>query len=232
MKYNNGELVNMNRNDNELVRNKVEHLNAFISDVRRYRYNKKKKGKRDWLYIIVIVTLLIVILIFPFFLKFNESKDIVVIILRGNGQIQIGRQGLPIHSWKCNFMQGEIDFIERKKIVIKKSGLYNLYAQMLFYRNEIKSPRNFTMNSVMDFGVSEARTKERLIAATVSIYSCSVACTRYVSAIVWLRKDDILLIDTATPGVYFKMIKEKAFFGAYLISTKGSDINQDSHNEK
>ena len=89
---------------------------------------------------------------------------------------------------------------------------------MLFFYNAIRLKRNFTVNPVMDFGVTQVQTNERLIATSVSIHYCRVVCTRYVAGIVRLQTGDMLTVDTATPGVYLKMVKEKAFFGAYLIS--------------
>ena len=202
-------------NDDALRAN--DRLKGFLSDVRS-RYGINTKTQR--LYLSIIITLLLVItLISIFFWKYHHNIDgVAAISLYGNGRVQIGRAGfLPFHSWKCLFKRGDIDLVEGKRIVIKRPGLYHLYAQMMFFRNAVRSKRNFTVNPVMDFGVTRAKTNERLIATSVSIHSCRVACTRYVAGIVRLRSGDILTLDSATPGVYFKMVKEKAFFGAYLL---------------
>ena len=207
----------MEETTEELQANKIDRLYSFLSDVRKYGI--KKKDQRDLLYISIVITLLVIILISIFFWKYHHNiNGIVAISLYGNGQVQIGRAGFPFHSWKCLFKHGDIDLVEGNKIVIKRSGLYHLYTQMLFFCNAVRSKRNFTVNPVMDFGVTQVQTNERLIATSVSIHYCRVACTRYVAGIVRLQTGDMLTVDTATPGVYFKMVKEKAFFGAYLIS--------------
>ena len=203
--------------DDVLQANKLDRLNRFLSDVRRYGINMKIQ--RALLYISLIITFLVIILLSIFFWKYHHNiNGKVAISLYGNGQVQIGRAGFPFHSWKCLFKHGDIELAEGRKIVIKRSGLYHLYMQMLFFHNAVRSKRNFTVNPAMDFGVTQARTNERLIATLVSIHSCRVVCTRYIAGIVRLQTGDMLTLDTATPGVYFKMVKEKAFFGAYLIS--------------
>ena len=201
----------------ELQANKIERLNSFLSDV--CRYDTVKKGHRDLVYLSMIITLSIIILVSIFFWKHQHSnKAIVAISLYGNGQLQVGRAGSPFHSWKCLFKYGNIDLVEGKKIVIRRSGLYHLYAQMFFFYNTMRSLRNFTANPVMDFGITRAQTYERLIGTSVSIHYCRVACTRYVAGIIPLQKGDILTLDTSTPGVYFKMLKGKTFFAAYLLN--------------
>ena len=204
--------------DETLQASRIDRLNRFLSDV--HSYGIYTKLRRALLYIsLTLMTLLFIILLFIFFWKYYQNTNgIVAISLHGNGQVQIGRAGFPFHSWTCLFKHGAIDLVEGRKIAIKRSGLYHIYTQMLFFYNAVRLKRNFTVNPVMDFGVTQARTNKRLLATSVSIHSCRVACTRYVAGIVCLQTGDMLTLDTATPGVYFKMVKDKAFFGAYLIS--------------
>ena len=143
-------------------------------------------------------------------------KIFTALSLTGNGQVVQGWKGIPIRNWQLHFQHGDIDFVEGKKIRIRQTGLYQLYAQMFFYNNaETYGTRNI---SVMDFGITKVHTNERIIAATVALSSCEVACTRHISTFVCLQSGDLLIVDTATSGVYFKMIAEKSLFGAYLVS--------------
>ena len=143
-------------------------------------------------------------------------KIFTALSLTGNGQVVQGWKGIPIRNWQLHFQYGDIDFVEEKKIRIRQTGLYQLYAQMFFYNNaETYGARNI---SVMDFGVRKVHTNERIISATVALSSCEVACTRHISSFVFLQSGDLLIVDTATSGVYFKMIAEKTLFGAYLVS--------------
>ena len=86
---------------------------------------------------------------------------------------------------------------------------------MFFSQNGIMFNGNRT--DTMDFGVRNALTMKRIITATVALESCLDACTRHISSYVILELGDKLIIDTSTPGVYFKMIRAKTFFGAYMV---------------
>ena len=61
------------------------------------------------------------------------------------------------------------------------------------------------------------RMNKRLLASTISLTFCMDACTNHVSGIIYLKNESILTVHTATPGIYFKMIKEKTSLGAFLL---------------
>ena len=69
----------------------------------------------------------------------------------------------------------------------------------------------------MHIGVVNRRINKRLLSATISLSSCMNACTKHVSGIIYLTNESILTAHTATPGICFKMIKEKTRFGAFLL---------------
>ena len=186
------------------------------------------KSQKRWRLLMLILTSIIFCVIIWQFYQLNYIKSLLVeernltnnftaISVVGNGQVVRGNRDIPIHSWVIRFQYGDISFDHGTKINIKISGFYYIYVQMFFYRNGnmyLTANRN---KSVMDFGVVNRRVNKRLIAATVSLTSCMVACTKHVSGIFRLEKGYILSVDTKTPGIYFKMVREKTLLEVYLL---------------
>ena len=137
--------------------------------------------------------------------------------LIGNEQVVRGVRYLPIRGWKIEYQYGNISFLHGRKIQIKVAGFYYVHLQMFFYQN---GNRYKTVNKekyVMDIGIVNRGLNKRLLAATISLTSCMNVCTKHVSRIIYLKKESILTVHTATPGVYFRMIKEKTHFGVFLL---------------
>lgn len=57
----------------------------------------------------------------------------------------------------------------------------------------------------------------KLVVASVPRKACETFCTRYISCVVKLSKDDDLSITSAEDGINFSMSRNKAQFGAYLL---------------
>ena len=69
----------------------------------------------------------------------------------------------------------------------------------------------------MDIAVVNKRSDKRILAATISLTSCINACTKHSSSISYPGNGYILTVNTATPGIYFRMIREKTQFSVFLL---------------
>ena len=69
----------------------------------------------------------------------------------------------------------------------------------------------------MDIAIVNRRSGKRILAVTISLISCINACTKHTSGISYLRNGSILAVNTATPGIYFRMIREKTQFSVFLL---------------
>ena len=118
---------------------------------------------RKWKYTSYILAVLIFIQMFAILFGLTQivniktiltakplNKGLPAIFLNGNNEHQISQPGLPLQNWVLNYKHGSIEF-EGKMINIKKAGLYQIYAQMFFYKNGIMFPeRNLSSNPIMD----------------------------------------------------------------------------------
>ena len=146
-----------------------------------------------------------------------KSSTFTALSLIGNNQVVHTARYLPIRGWKVEYQYGNISFLHGRKIQIKVAGFYYVHLQMFFFQN---GNRYKTVNKekyVMDIGIVNRGLHERLLSSTISLTSCMNVCTKHASRIMYLKSDNILSVHTATPGIYFRMIKEKTHFGAFLL---------------
>lgn len=137
--------------------------------------------------------------------------------LIGNEQVVRGARYLPIRGWTIQHQFGDISFHHGTEIRIKVAGFYYVYLQMFFYQNGNRYKTVNKENSVMDIGIVNRGLNKRLLATTISLSSCMHVCTNHVSGVIYLKNDSILTVHTATPGIYFRMIKEKTHFDVFLL---------------
>ena len=69
----------------------------------------------------------------------------------------------------------------------------------------------------MDDGIINRVSYERIVAMTIELNSCRKACTKDTFSIIYIKEDSILSIISGTPGIYFKMFKEKTWFSILKI---------------
>ena len=146
-----------------------------------------------------------------------NASSLTALSLVGNNQVVRGVRYFPIRGWTIEYQFGDISFLHGTKIRIKIAGFYYVYLQMFFYENGNRYKTVNKENSVMDIGVVNRRLNKKLLAATISLSSCMNVCTKHVSRIIYLKNDTILTVHTATPGIYFRMIKEKTHFSVFLL---------------
>ena len=147
-----------------------------------------------------------------------KPSTFTALSLIGNEQVIRGTRYLPIRGWTIEYQYGNISFLHGTKIRVKVAGFYYVYLQMFFYQNGNRYKKTVNKEtSVMHIGVVNRRMNKRLLAATISLTSCMNVCTKHVSRIIYLQNNSVLTVHTATPGIYFRMIKEKTHFGVFLL---------------
>ena len=199
-----------------------------MEEVIRYPVTKHKSNKCWRVLISIFTTTIFCVIIFQSYqieqiksvLKEKEnlkSSNFTALSLIGNEQVVRGARYLPIRGWTIQYQYGNISFIHGRKIQIKIAGFYYVNLQMFFYQNGKRYKTVNKEKSVMHIGVVNRRMNKRLLAATISLTSCMNTCTKHVSGIIYLKNDTILTVHTATPGIYFRMIKEMTHFDVFLL---------------
>ena len=195
---------------------------------RHYLVTKYNSNKCWRVVILIITTIIFCVIIFQSYQieqikstlqkkENSKSSNFTALSLIGNGQVVYGARYLPIRGWTVQYQYGDISFLHGTKIRVKIAGFYYVHLQMFFYQNGNRYKTVNKEKSVMHIGVVNRRMNKRLLAATISLTSCMNACTNHVSGIIYLKNESILTVHTATPGIYFRMIKEKTRFGAFLL---------------
>ena len=176
---------------------------------------------------IIIITLFCVVIFQSYQVELIKSVlkkeklntlNFTALALTGNGQVVCGkRRYLAIRGWILHYQYGDISFSEGRNIEIKVSGFYYIQLQMFFFQNGKLFRVVNKEKAVMDIAVVNRRSGKRILAVTISLNSCINACTKHTSGISYLRNGSILAVNTATPGIYFRMIREKTQFSVFLL---------------
>ena len=189
---------------------------------------KKKLNQFVVVFLSIVITIIFCVIIFQSYQveqiksvlkkeKLNTS-NFIALSLTGNGQVVCGmRRYLPIRGWILHYQYGDILFSQGTNIEIKVSGYYYIQLQMFFFRNGKLFKVINKEKSVMDIAVVNRISEKRILAVTIPLTSCINACTKHASSISYLETGSILTVNTATPGIYFKMIREKTQFSVFLL---------------
>ncbi|XP_057301422.1 uncharacterized protein LOC130635914 [Hydractinia symbiolongicarpus] len=141
----------------------------------------------------------------------TNKKGFIALSLCGkNDRMVKSNRGSPFWDWKITLKAGNINYTNNF-IVIKTPGVYFVYAQMFFFHN-----KNSFKRSIMDFHISKNR-RDRLVLASVPVSTCPEACTRYISSVVKLKKNDRLAVSSYGDDIQFKSSQDKCQFGAVLL---------------
>ena len=149
----------------------------------------------------------------------ENYSNFTAISLRGNGEVIRGERDIQIRGWNIEFQYGDISFHHDSEVHIRITGVYYVYLQMFFYLNgdSYSSPMKAKDKAVMDVGVINKQSTKRYLSAAVPLISCMNVCTRHLSGLLHLKQGHILSVGTVTPGILFKMIKEKTLFDVFLL---------------
>lgn len=148
-----------------------------------------------------------------------DHSNFTAISLRGNDQVVHGEKDLPIRGWNIEFRYGGISFHHDSEIHIGITGVYYVYLQMFFYQNgdSYSSSMNGKDQAVMDIGITNKQLNKRHLSSSVPLISCMNVCTRHISTLLHLKEGHVLSVDTASPGIRIKMVKERTFFDVVLL---------------
>ncbi|XP_057301432.1 uncharacterized protein LOC130635925 [Hydractinia symbiolongicarpus] len=140
-----------------------------------------------------------------------NKKGFTALSLCGKtGQTVKSNGGRLFPDWKITLNVGNINYTNNF-IVINTPGVYFVYAQMFFFQNKDSFRRK-----IMDFHISKNR-QETLVLASVPVTTCPEACTRYISSVVKLQKNDRLAVSSYGNNIQFKISQEKCQFGVVLL---------------
>lgn len=140
----------------------------------------------------------------------SKTPFVAINMIGANDQKQTTMKGSPIYSWETTLRIGNISSFHNSYITIQTPGYYYVYAQMFFSEN-----KSFKKD-VLHFYIRKNR-QLKLVVASVPRKACETFCTRYISCVVKLSKNDDLSITSADDGINFSMSRNKAQFGAYLL---------------